>query len=303
MEYGVLSQRNIRRVLLGLVLIDTWYGNGAYFARSGDSQPGILAPRPKTLFDGKAPLLFWLDTLFVCEFCFKYHVEEALMLKHRLRCSYNSAFPREGRVIYKDEHHLVKRVQGHRHELLCQNLALFGKLFLEDKLVFYSVRNYDFYILFGKRGATFTAWGFYSKECAGWDREANLLCICIFPPYQKLGLGRLLIELSYVVAEQNGQEVLGPERPLSAHGQRAYHKFWAARVAVAMTQGSGKRLRRHGKAVRFSVRELVARTGFRKDDVWAALAEMGLDQGVVTALLVHAWAQRDCALLDANGVV
>lgn len=65
-----------------------------------------------------------------------------------------------------------------------------------------------------------------------WNNE-NLACILVFPPWQKLGLGQLLMSASYELARHEVR-LGGPERPLSALGEKSYKSFWSARIARAL---------------------------------------------------------------------
>ena len=62
-----------------------------------------------------------------------------------------------------------------------------------------------------------------------WDNN-NLACILIFPPWQRQGLGKILMGASYELSKWEGR-IGGPEKPLSELGRKGYIKFWEARVA------------------------------------------------------------------------
>jgi hypothetical protein len=71
--------------------------------------------------------------------------------------------------------------------------------------------------------------GFFSKEKISWDNN-NLACILIFPPWQRKGLGSLLMGISYEISRREG--VLGgPEKPISDLGKKGYRRFWAGEIA------------------------------------------------------------------------
>ncbi|PQE19336.1 Acyl- N-acyltransferase protein [Rutstroemia sp. NJR-2017a BVV2] len=62
-----------------------------------------------------------------------------------------------------------------------------------------------------------------------WDNN-NLACILIFPPWQKKGLGALLMGISYAISRREG--ILGgPEKPISELGRKGYARFWGGEVA------------------------------------------------------------------------
>ena len=71
--------------------------------------------------------------------------------------------------------------------------------------------------------------GFFSKEKMSWDNN-NLACILIFPPWQRKGLGALLMGISYEISKREG--ILGgPEKPISDLGKKGYKRFWAGEIA------------------------------------------------------------------------
>ena len=62
-----------------------------------------------------------------------------------------------------------------------------------------------------------------------WDNN-NLACILVFPPWQRKGLGSLLMGVSYEISRR--ERVLGgPEKPISELGRRGYKRFWAGEIA------------------------------------------------------------------------
>lgn len=52
--------------------------------------------------------------------------------------------------------------------------------------------------------------GFFSKEKMSWDNN-NLACILVFPPWQKQGLGQILMGASYEMSKREGR-LGGPEK-------------------------------------------------------------------------------------------
>ena len=62
-----------------------------------------------------------------------------------------------------------------------------------------------------------------------WDNN-NLACILVFPPWQRKGLGSLLMGVSYEISRR--ERVLGgPEKPISDLGRKGYKRFWAGEIA------------------------------------------------------------------------
>ena len=167
-----------------------------------------------------------------------------------------------------------------RWQLYAQNLSLFAKLFLDNKSVFFDVAGFNYYLLVTTppppqpdgidNSATTTAQshpvGFFSKEKMSWDNN-NLACILVFPPWQRQGLGKILMGASYELSRHEGR-IGGPEKPLSELGRRSYLKFWQVRVAREV-------LRVRSKSS-VGVEELAGRCAMLVDDVVAALKEMGV---------------------------
>lgn len=129
-------------------------------------------------------------------------------------------------------------------KLFCQNLSLFAKLFLDNKSVFFDVTGFNYFLLVytpppkkfpdgtidpGVSAPRPQIIGFFSKEKMSWDNN-NLACILIFPPWQRKGLGSLLMGASYEISKREG--ILGgPEKPISELGRKGYKRFWASEIA------------------------------------------------------------------------
>ncbi|KAL1843574.1 hypothetical protein VTJ49DRAFT_857 [Mycothermus thermophilus] len=131
----------------------------------------------------------------------------------------------------------IWEVDGEKEVLFCQNLSLFAKLFLDNKSVFFDVTGFNYFLLVytpPARSAD-TAQprsqivGFFSKEKISWDNN-NLACILIFPPWQRKGLGSLLMGISYEISRREGL-LGGPEKPISDLGKKGYRRFWAGEIA------------------------------------------------------------------------
>jgi GNAT superfamily N-acetyltransferase len=132
--------------------------------------------------------------------------------------------------------------------------------------------------------------GFFSKEKMSWDNN-NVACILVFPPWQRRGLGQILIAASYELGKREGR-FGGPERPLSVLGRKGYVVFWCGEVARYVLKAPMK------KAV--SVKEISEETYILQEDVVAALKEMDVLEKRKTAAgnvvlnksKVKAWAER-----------
>ncbi|ENH68666.1 Males-absent on the first protein [Fusarium oxysporum f. sp. cubense race 1] len=135
----------------------------------------------------------------------------------------------------------IWEVDGEKDGLFCQNLSLFAKLFLDNKSVFFDVTGFNYFLLVytppTRSSQTATEpeppspriTGFFSKEKMSWDNN-NLACILIFPPWQRKGLGALLMGASYEISRREG--ILGgPEKPISDLGKKGYKRYWAGEIA------------------------------------------------------------------------
>ena len=328
-----LLSRTIDTVVLGNISFETWYyspypdnvilpreqnGNStrsrAVF--DGDIPNGAYsAPSPSTASVTSATC----PQLHVCPYCFRYtpyvtaYVSHLRHHKHiRNENPDTPPVPGSSTKIYEHDGYAVWEVKGEIEKLYCQNLSLFGKLFLEQKSVFFDTGGFDYYVLIytpperpsrplkkgvHKRGTSYSAedlglntqvLGFFSKESPSWDSN-NLACILVFPPFQHRQLGKLLMSVSYKLSAWEWEEGIigGPEKPLSEMGRRSYLRFWAERVARFMlgqsADAEGERIFERGKRKRnglrkeeMTVKEIGERTGMLAEDVVAALGEMGI---------------------------
>ncbi|THG96413.1 hypothetical protein EW026_g5416 [Hermanssonia centrifuga] len=182
------------------------------------------------------------SVLWVCDKCFKYMSEGLSWELHVKKCTRRHP---PGKKVYQRGAHIVWEVDGAKEKLYCQNLSLFGKLFIDVKTLFFDCDNFLFYILTDADSQRDHVLGFFSKEKLSYD-DYNLACIVVLPPYQKKGYGMLLIEFSYELSRRAGK--LGtPERPLSDLGLRSYLTYWIAtlvryfrRLLSVLPPGSGK---------------------------------------------------------------
>lgn len=132
--------------------------------------------------------------------------------------------------------------------------------------------------------------GFFSKEKMSWDNN-NVACILVFPPWQKRGLGQVLIAASYVLGRREGR-FGGPERPLSQLGRKGYIAYWCGEVYRFLMRCHLK------KSV--TVKEISEETYIMQDDVVMALREMDVPESrktasgsvVVNKSKLRAWADK-----------
>ncbi|EXJ85137.1 hypothetical protein A1O3_05812 [Capronia epimyces CBS 606.96] len=324
--------RNIGQVVLGNLLFDTWYYSpypdsivlGADWQHAG-KHIGLAAD----LRNGAARGLTNGDPicrrLYVCPRCFRYtpneHDYPQHLQHHQERCSRGleaQPVPDSALKVYDWGGYAIWEIDGEKEKLYCQNLSLFGKLFLEQKSVFFDTGGFKYYVLTHtptppsppatkgrgvKRSSSVFAddilydshvLGFFSKENLSWDSN-NLACILIFPPFQHRQLGQLLMAVSYKLSgwEWEGGVIGGPEKPLSAMGRRSYLRFWSERIArFMMGQTADADANRvfhkarkktiHPRKEEMTVKEIGDRTGMLGEDVAAALGEMGLCQSMTS---------------------
>ncbi|KAH6653160.1 acyl-CoA N-acyltransferase [Truncatella angustata] len=253
------TDRNIDKVVLGNICFKTWFpsyyskevlgeGSGNFGAKDhhGGAKMG----------GGKKEKEAMLDRLHVCPSCFKYSKELLSWTGHMRYCQSRAYVPGTKVYTHPKGSTLAKRhatksevpandpegewsvweVDGERDVLFCQNLSLFAKFFLDNKSVFFDVTGFTYFLLVytpppgptGK-GAAPSICGFFSKEKMSWDNN-NLACILVFPPWQRKGLGALLMGVSYEISKREGV-IGGPEKPISELGRRGYKRYWAGEIA------------------------------------------------------------------------
>ena len=338
----VLS-RNIDQVVLGELCFSTWYyspypdsiiasspatndgkdvtlgnGDGGIASNGGGSGSGAV------LSGSKAGIT--CPTLYICPLCFlytpvssSYSTHLALHLHRHRAAGFADTQPIEpvpdsAFKVYEHCGYSVWEVDGEKEKLYCQNLSLLGKLWLEQKSVFFDTGGFGYYVLTysehvvdghaqpkaGSRkrksasvgdeevekGLLFgiKVLGFFSKEDLSWDSN-NLACILILPPWQKRQLGQLLMGVSYKLSgwEWEGGVIGGPEKPLSSMGKRSYTRFWAERVAryvLGMTEDSDQLRAFEGKGARR------VKGGIRREEV--SVRELGERTGMLVEDVVCA---------------
>lgn len=160
-------------------------------------------------------------------------------------------------------------------QLYTQNLSLLSKLWLDTKSVFFDVSTFLYYplLLRSESQPYGQVVGFFSKEKMSWDNN-NVACILVFPPWQKRGLGQVLIAASYELGRREGR-FGGPERPLSALGRKGYISFWCSEVFRFLMSCPNKKT--------VSIREISEQRWIMQDDIVAALKEMDVIERRQTA--------------------
>ncbi|CDH14671.1 probable Histone acetyltransferase SAS2 [Zygosaccharomyces bailii ISA1307] len=259
--YGILNERNIKEVQFGIdKRFPTWYGSNVYFDSENKTLGYIEHEGTK---NRDKTFQYWLNTLYVCEYCFKYTNKEESLAGHAPHCEFKKRPP--GRIKYKSPDFTIRRVKGAKHRLFCQCLCLFTKLFLDNKSMYFKVDHYDFYIVYENNSTK--PMGFFSKDLVSYFRN-NLACVLVFPPYQRRQLGTLLLDFSYAISKFEGL-ISGPETPLSPFGLIGYLKYWSMKICWHLTEGELAKLER------VTLENISAVTGFRIGDIITTLKYLG----------------------------
>ncbi|KAK8054796.1 Histone acetyltransferase [Apiospora rasikravindrae] len=198
----------------------------------------------------------------------------------------------------------VWEVDGENEPLFCQNLSLFAKLFLDNKSVFFDVAGFNYFLLVYTPPHTAATTrpeavdceegqpreeeitpprlssrpqvvGFFSKEKLSWDNN-NLACILVFPPWQRKGLGALLMGISYEISRR--EKVLGgPEKPISELGKKGYRRFWAGEICRwLLTLGPQDSSGKEEEGIVVDVDECSKSTWIAPEDCLIVIRDMGI---------------------------
>ena len=166
-----------------------------------------------------------IDCLYLCEMCLSYFPSEALLTRHRHKCT---LLHPPGNEIYRSEDISFFEIDGRRQKTWCRNLCLLSKCFLDHKTLYYDVDPFLYYVMCQRDNTGCHMIGYFSKEKESAEGY-NVACILTLPQHQRSGFGRLLIEFSYVLSKRENK--LGsPEKPLSDLGLLGYRAYWTETI-------------------------------------------------------------------------
>ncbi|BFF95250.1 histone acetyltransferase Tip60-like [Drosophila madeirensis] len=205
--------------------------------------------------------------IYLCEWCLKYVMNATCLARHLVKC--NLRHP-PGEEIYRKDTISFFEIDGRRSRTYAQNLCLLSKLFLDEKTLYHDTDPFLFYIMtvFDSRG--FHIVGYFSKEKI--SDENNLACVLTLPPYQRLGYGRLLIELSYELSKCE-RKTGSPEKPLSDLGLLSYRSFWSQAILDVLIN---KKYNDSENKITISINDISEKTSINIDDVIFTLRELNL---------------------------
>ena len=159
--------------------------------------------------------------LFACEYCLQFTDNQEYYLFHKKACTWKQPC---GAQVYKKDQLAVFEIDGQKQREYCENLCSLSKLFLLTKRKQCEVDAFFFYVLTIEDKSGKHLAGYFSKEKAP-SLNNNVSCLLVLPHYQRKGLGRFLIDLSYLfsrIVKTAGT----PERPLSERGLISYQNYW-----------------------------------------------------------------------------
>jgi hypothetical protein len=198
-------------------------------------------------------------TLYCCEFCLLFFATGKEYANHCRRCQ---ATHPPGDEIYRCGRVTAWEVDGQSATRYCTNLCLITKLFLYHKAEYYFPQEFHFYVLCLNdiRGAH--PIGFFSKEKKS-ENANNLACILVFPCYQRIGVGRFLIQMSYEFSKIEKRPG-SPEKPLSDLGLLTYRSYWKSAVIECLIANRNEEV---------SISSISNWTGMTMEDVKVAVRD------------------------------
>ncbi|KAL6930391.1 uncharacterized protein HGUI_01580 [Hanseniaspora guilliermondii] len=300
--HGVISYPNVDEINLGLnYRLKPLYGNNAVFSKKHYTKTGkfVLGSEYEETINTTGKVKeqaddviiiehanvnnIWLDTLYFCEYCFRYTNSRDDLANHINNCYYKHNLP--GRYVYIGENYFIKKVSNQTHALFLQCLCLFTKFFLDNKSSFCNIEEFEFYVLYARQvdeepTLRNKPLGFFSKQIASVSFE-SLSSIMIIPPYTKRKLGTLLIEFSYAIGIHEltsfnkmilNEDVIttGPEAPLSPFGLSLYLNYWQKIIVIKMMDYKENQNKHKISLIKY----LINKTCFEPDNITLTLKSL-----------------------------
>lgn len=203
--------------------------------------------------------------LYFCEFCLNFYNTDSELERHIYRCK---LLHPPGNQIYEDKERefTMFEIDGAKSWQYCENLSYLAKLFLDHKLVLYSMDPFLFYVLCEKDEYGYHFVGYFSKN-KDFNDPLNLSCILVLPCYQKKGYGKFLINFSYELSVIEGKTGT-PERPLSDLGRLSYLSYWTQRLIDYFRTLNDDELRN------LTIKRISDKTRIKDEDIIMALEEV-----------------------------
>ena len=234
------KQKTISSIHFGQHKTETWY----------------YSPYPEPYHD--------IDTQFICEFCQAFYVSDDELKAHEQKCDLTHP---PGNEIYRDTTRNLAffEIDGYKNYTYCENLCYLSKLFLDHKLLMYTIEPFLFYVLceVDEKGAHIV--GYFSKN-KDFSEGNNLSCILTLPFQQRKGYGKQQISLSYELSIIEGK-VGSPERPLSDQGRLSYLSWWTQRI-IDYIKNEAKE--------NYSIDDISKDTGIKTSDIIDSLERVKL---------------------------
>ena len=157
--------KTISNIMFGKYRAETWY----------------FSPFPEKYHN--------VECLYFCEFCLSFFLKQEEQERHMLICTLVCP---PGDQIYADEERKIAifEVDSLKNPVYVENLGYLAKLFLDHKLLYYSLNLFFFYILTEVDQYGYHFVGYFSKT-RELNSENNLSCILVLPFFQKKGYGTL----------------------------------------------------------------------------------------------------------------
>jgi hypothetical protein len=100
------------------------------------------------------------------------------MRKEKTLLAHTDCSDLRGTLVYENGPITVRKVSGAKEKLYCQNLSLFVKLFIDHKVLYYNINDYEFYVMRDQTNFV----GYFSR-ISNLNSPYNLSCIVVMPTH------------------------------------------------------------------------------------------------------------------------